>query len=208
MKRTGYLGAIAALLIVPLLVLLAAGPALADGPTKRGKISATPTVDDYLAPPASAKSWTGYYASVGLGLASTETMGFELGSNMLCSLGGGYDHQINGTRIVVGIMGDVTLPCGNTDSIAELDISWYGALRLGALFSDHFLVYGSAGYTTTDFKTISGNLEGATLGVGGELMVTKHISFAVDWRHINQGGAGGAFEITTDEVRGVLRWRF
>ena len=205
MQRTGYFGAIAAALAALLLaVVWSVGPSLADGVSKRGKVAAD-TSDDYLSPPSAAKSWTGWYLGVGLGLDDTSVMGFSLGENILCRFGGGYDHQIGGTRLVVGLMVDATIPCNSSNSIAELDWSWYGGVRLGALFSDHLLAYGSLGYTTTELK-IPGNFEGVTLGAGAELMVTKHLSLGVDWRHISQDASG--FDLATDQWTAVARFRF
>lgn len=150
MRRLGPIGTISALLSALLLAtIFAVPPSFAADPPRKGKVAA-PQPDDYLAPAPAAKSWTGLYLSAGLGIATTDIVGIEIGENTICRLGGGYDHQIAGTRIVVGAVGDWTLPCGRSDSMTELDGSWYGGARLGALLSDHLLAYASVGYTAAD----------------------------------------------------------
>lgn len=196
MRRLGLTGTIGALLSALILtIIFAVPPGFAADPQRKGKVAAPASQsDDYLAPAPAAMSWTGLYLSAGLGIMGLD----DVGENTICRLGGGYDHQIAGTRIVAGVFGDWTIPCRRGEAADELDGSWYGGVRLGALLTDHLLGYASAGYTVAD---LAGGTERLfTMGAGAELMVTKHFSFKLDWRR--------GVDQNQDEVTGFLNFRF
>lgn len=216
MTLTGkIIGALVAILLTPLL-LLPTTAALADGPTKRGKVAASQP-DDYLAPPGAAHSWTGFSIYAGAGLATTEAnVEFSFsGKDVLYTVGLGYDHQFVGTRIVAGLMADYSISNGGSDTLFSFnfDRSWYVGARLGGLLSDHLLAYGSLGYTSVDgsYPLVlggSGNANGLTIGAGLEFLVTKHGALVLDYRHVDLGTPSDVTQLSQDELRLLFKYRF
>jgi len=207
MKRT-RIGAIAAVLLTPFL-LLALGPvAFADGIQKKGKVAAAPA-DEYLAPPEAARSWTGLSIYGGAGITTADAFIFD-SKTISYTAGLGYDYQFPNTRIVAGLLADISFSGGN-DGLLSFDRSWYVGARLGGLLSDHLLGYGSVGYTSVDGGApvfTAGSFEGLTLGAGLEFLVTKHVALTLDYRHVDLGSAVGPFDLSQDEWRFLIKYRF
>jgi opacity protein-like surface antigen len=198
--------AAAALVVAAFVVLVIAGimSAKAADAADKGGPSFLPVPGASVA----ATPWTGFYGSLGFGYSTTDVLGLEIGESTIYTAGAGYDYQFPGTKIVAGVLADYSFTSG-ASGIAELNGSWFVGVRLGALLSDHLLGYGTVGYTTADFSQAPSNFEGLTLGAGAELLVTKHVSLKVDWRRVDLGSAGfGPLEVTTDELRAFLNYRF
>lgn len=201
------------------LALVLVSAAKAEGNSARkGRVAAEQ--QDFLPVNATDKApWSGLWAGINLGYAaqSTELAGVSFDAKDVTYCGAlGYDHQIAGTKIVVGLMGDY---CGTKakSMLAEYDRSWFLGGRGGLLLSESMLLYGLVGYTSLDGSApvalpFSVDYEGLTLGGGIEALVTKRWSFKVEYRYIDLGSdkIGGPFsaEHSQNDIRFGAAYRF
>lgn len=217
-KTWDVIGGSLVVLATMFLVLVLVSAAKAEGTSPRSKVAA-PQQDFLPVTATKAAPWSGLWAGITLGYAtqSTELAGVSFDAKDVTVCGAaGYDHQIAGTKIVVGLMGDY---CGTKakSMIAEFDRSWFLGGRGGLLLSDSMLFYGLVGYTSLDGSApialpFSVDYQGLTLGGGIEAMVAKNWSVKVEYRHVDLGSdkIGGPFsaEHSQDQVGLGVSYRF
>ena len=204
MKPRGFLGAIAALLLAPVVISLAlVAPAYADGVQKRGKVAAAEQ-------PADSPAFrTGWWLGIAAETQNTSFVGIV--NDLAYAPQGGFDWVVPNTNFVLGLMGKVSFPHGSivSDELG-LDYNWSVLARFGVLLSPSTLVYGVAGTTQPqgipDDFVDPGILN--SFGAGLETMLTKNWTLAVDWTRVNLQTEGMPLVATQDTIGLVLRYRF
>lgn len=190
-----------------------------------------------LAMPAHAETrWTGIYigAHGGLDLSSTKVSVPGLasidalsGSGHAYGIHGGFDHQIPGTKLIVGIGADYTWSDSDftvrgtglpTAVRAGIDESWAIFGRLGYDMG-RAMPYVLAGYTEADASaSILGSgvgtttLSGWLIGGGVELALDGGLFIGAEYRYAmfdTEKLIPGVLHLDTDrhEVRATLRYR-
>lgn len=203
-----------ALLSLP--VLLSAGAALAaDLPTRK------PAPAPLLAAPAF--TWTGFYVGVQGGWSGGGSDKVGLSTNVpaigafrnvgdLSGDGGfiggrvGYDHQLAGTGVVLGVVGDLNYDwikgsiagtIGLVTYGGTSRIDWDGSVRLKAGYAfDRLLVYATGGVAFANQKyalatttplisglSASSTHVGWTIGAGLQYAVTNNLIAGLDYRY-------------------------
>lgn len=183
--------------------------------------------------PAPVKStWTGFYigAHGGMDMASTELSAGPLALDGLASNGmgfggnAGYDYQLPGTPLVIGIGADYTWS-NNEFSVspnllnAGIDNSWAVYGRLGYDMG-RVMPYILAGYSEADASasiplapiTVGTTMKGWLAGAGMELALGNGLFLAGEYRYtrFDTETIGGILNLDTDrhEVRAALRYKF
>jgi outer membrane immunogenic protein len=140
-------------------------------------------------------------AEDGLGggdVAGTATLGFDYQmQNWVAGVFGLFDFGGNGNaRFAFGFSG---FPGGGGGSVSgeasSIDNSWTAGGRIGYLIAPDALVYGLAGYTTTNFHSVTYDLgeiagttsasdfHGVTVGGGFEKLITDSLSTRFEYRN-------------------------
>lgn len=183
--------------------------------------------------PAPLKStWTGFYigAHGGMDMASTELSVAPFALDGLASNGmgfggnAGYDYQLPGTPLVIGIGADYTWS-NNEFSVspnlltAGIDNSWAIYGRLGYDMG-RVMPYILAGYSEADASasiplvpiTVGTTMKGWLAGAGMELTLGNGLFLAGEYRYtrFDTVNIGGFLNLDTDrhEVRAALKYKF
>lgn len=198
--------------IIAGLLLLGVGVSPALAADKGGK------ADDFLPQvDTSSKPFSGAYiggllsrpmqSTELLGLISIDSEDFGFGVTA------GYDVRFANTNVVLGVKASWSR-MGLSSALAETDTSWDVLARLGFVIGQTTLVYGVAGYTSTDgaFSVPVGfglPDAGITLGFGAETYVTKNLALTAELLWVDLGStAGGLLENRMTVPRVGLNYRF
>jgi outer membrane immunogenic protein len=193
MKRV-ILGAVAAL-------TFATGQAFADGPPSRSRIAAPVT--------SVAPNWNGFHLGVGIGAGafagdySKSVNGYEYksteygGEGFFGTVSVGFDRVIR-SGWVLGVFADYDFGSnmsaekssfGYSTSLDQGD-TWSVGARLGYLVNPSTLVYGTAGYTQTEFEVFghgSKTFDGYFVGAGIETFLRQNWTLKLEYRYSDFG---------------------
>lgn len=183
-----------------------AGMALADG---------IPTAANVMDAPIGANEWRGFYVSGALGYGwsdSSQHLILDSGSDgsidvdekksfeadgFLGSLGLGYDIMLR-DNLLIGAFADYSF--GDLEdkySIAGVPVTakyediWAIGGRVGVIVHKDMLLYGTAGYTSTEFSVRnpggkgSEDLDGFFVGVGLERLLHNNLYLRAEYRYSN-----------------------
>jgi outer membrane immunogenic protein len=208
MKRV-ILGVAAAL-------FLSAGQAAADGLPSKGYVKGP----DYSAAP----NWNGFSVGLGVGASAavTEIPGIDGigGEGVFGTVALGYDRVLR-PGFVAGVFADFDFGGAQTDigpGSLDQNHSWAIGARLGVLTSASTLIYGTAGYTQTEFElsgpgiSVSKTFGGYFLGGGVETFLRSNLTAKLEYRFSQYDGEelapGADLEPSTHSVRAVVSFKF
>jgi outer membrane immunogenic protein len=217
--------------------LMLSGPAFADGMPSKG----------HHHHHAAAPKWSGIYVGLGIGAgAAVSELSADIAGVNLFSFDGfgssgtfgtvtvGLDGQFG--KMVAGVFVDYDFGSsissdlsilaglgGPTIPLIDFNNSWSIGARLGFLASSSTLIYGTAGYTSTDVEILGGvvpffpdSLEGYFVGAGIETFLASRWTFKLEYRYTDYDTANlltlGPLSVDLDSevhsARAVLSYRF
>lgn len=191
--------------------------------------------------PSAANNWNGIFVSASVGYGSADSKAFvEPNSDdyhpdgVTGTVGLGYDIMVRDT-LLLGVFGDYTfgeLDDGfNLNGIpgeGTLDNTWAIGGRIGTIISKDLLVYGTVGYTRTDFTlgspagSATEELDGVFVGAGLERVIYNNLYLKGEYRYSHFEDASGItdppgcagngcdfnFENDTHSIRVGLAYKF
>lgn len=209
------------------IVSLAAAAAVFAAPAFAADLPAYEPAPAYAAP-APASTWTGGYvgaqAGYGWGKAHNKN-GFANTKPDGAVVGGyaGYDHQFDGSPVVVGIDTDLNYNTAkDRKSGVRNDLQWSGATRGKIGYAmDRVMVYGAGGVAYGGVKARAGGggstqtAVGWTAGGGVEAMVADNVTARAEYRYNDYGsekistGAGSTkTSLTENRVTAGVAYKF
>lgn len=209
------------------IVSLAAAAAVFAAPAFAADLPAYEPAPAYAAP-APASNWTGAYvgAQAGYGWGkATNKNGFANTKPDGAVVGGyaGYDHQFDGSPVVVGIDTDLNYNTAkDTKGRIRNDLQWSGATRGKIGYAmDRVMVYGAGGVAYGGVKARAGGggttktAVGWTAGGGVEALVADNVTARAEYRYNDYGseklstGAGTAkSSLTENRVTAGVAYKF
>lgn len=152
-------------------------------------------------------AWTGFYAGAHGGMDITEvSFGGPIGlaeSAIGYGLSIGFDYQMPGVPIVVGIAADHTW----TDA-AAVDKHWSITGRAGVTLG-HVMPYALAGYKRAD--ALGTSIDGWVAGGGIEIGLTQALFVGGEYRFTSYdlpSGVPAGIDAEAHEVRATLKYKF
>jgi outer membrane immunogenic protein len=173
-------------------LLLSAGPAAADGLPSKGVVKALPEA---------GPNWNGFYVGVGIGAGAVvhdynETVNCCEYSTNSVDLGGdgifgtvtiGYDRVLR-PGWVGGVFADYDFGSNISTNVSGNSIdqnhSWSIGGRLGFLTTPSTLIYGTGGYTQSEFDVVdsSKTFNGYFVGAGVETFLRDNWTLKLEYR--------------------------
>lgn len=140
----------------------------------------------YVPEIASAVMTPSCYVSATAGSSISTVDGNALPSALSASgwtVGAGLGCDVRMGRVVVGALARIEAPIDTNGALVEFEKSWAAAMRLGYMVNTGLMVYGVAGYESSDFSLAGIDLakDGIMVGGGLEVMVSKHLSLTAEY---------------------------
>ncbi len=188
---------------------LTATPALAAD--KGGPV---PVLQEIMGPSASSSCYV--QAMAGAGIIASNPDGAVLPASISTqsySVSGGFGCDMKLDRFVIGALARISAPIDTSGSLIEAEKSWMAAARVGYLLNTGLLVYGLAGYESTDFTVANIDLQRDGLVVGGglEIALSKSLSLTTEYTYSGLGktsALGPQLDTEQHTVRVGLSYRF
>jgi opacity protein-like surface antigen len=111
------------------------------------------------------------------------------------TLGAGAGCDVKFQRVVIGALARIELPVDPDGTLVDMDKSWMVAGRLGYMVNTGLMVYGLAGYESSELSLANIDIakDGLVIGGGLEVMINKHLSLTAEYTNtlIDNTNIGG-----------------
>lgn len=197
------------------LVALAVAGALTAAPALAAdKGGPSPILPEITGPSAASSCYV--QAMAGAGIIASNPDGAVLPASISTqsySVTGGIGCDLKVERFVVGALARISAPVDTSGSLIEASKSWMVGARLGYLLNTGLLVYGLAGYESTDFSVAGIDLakDGLVVGGGLEIALSKSLSLTTEYTYSGLGktsAIGPQLGVEQHAVRVGLSYRF
>ena len=171
---------------------------------------------DLVPPLPAVSSATSCYVSALAGSAVSTVGSNALPDSLSASgwtLGAGVGCDVKFQRVVIGALARIELPVDPDGTLVDMDKSWMVAARVGYMVNTGLMVYGLAGYESSELSLANIDIakDGLVIGGGLEVMINKHLSLNAEYTNTivdNTNIGGFSVKPESHKARLGLTYRF